>query len=707
MSSRRPTQVPRWAWGNSASLVQPPTLSAAGGFTTAQRPPAPWFNWQFNALGAWVDYLRSPNVESWVRIAWATSPGSYDSSSPVLLAVDATTTDVTGAAYRMVIAGWETGPTSTLHVSQRGNAWTRRTNLPGGFSKPTALAHLSNAARWVIADDTPAVWYAPHDAGAGTSPVGGSSSGWVSCSGTSDDGSGALTAVKAFASNTSQAIAITTAGGLWSADGVTWAAISESTSRTGNGLDVVWDGANFVYVTSAGEIYASPTASGSFALKTTLAGGAADWRLAVGASGEVLAYVRNSGSVLDLYRSTNSGTSWSALTPVAPNGDDGATRTVIRLSCVRGHDGVWVATSTVAPFLWVSNDATNWTPLRMPVSGAGALQAVAWDGGAWVAAGNGWIIQCPRGADPSAGDYVADSTPSTLADAASLRGRRIETGTPSNGDTLVWNSSTELWEYSAGGGGGSPTTTRGDLIRRGASADQRLALGASGYVLTSDGTDPVWAAPSYPKRTVDPMTGTGWTSFSPGFGQSIVWASSKLTLTTPSGVNAGDQCGAYKSLLTSGESYDLAVRVKVTGANSDAGANLNVIVGRDYASNRLYFQMRFDGALQAGGYGGGVWVSLLSWTAGNTIGSSDRTGGELWFRIRRDRATIVLSTGVGSSGAVPTSWTQRHRTTSTDALDTMTAGGLFVTVSMDTSGPSTNAILEILDIRTVEEPVTL
>lgn len=36
------------------------------------------------------------------------------------------------------------------------------------------------------------------------------------------------------------------------------------------------------------------------------------------------------------------------------------------------------------------------------------------------------------------------------------------------------------------------TTTRGDIIRRGASADERLALGTSGYALMSDGTDPAW-----------------------------------------------------------------------------------------------------------------------------------------------------------------------------------------------------------------------
>lgn len=260
-----------------------------------------------------------------------------------------------------------------------------------------------------------------------------------------------------------------------------------------------------------------------------------------------------------------------------------------------------------------------------------------------------------------------------------------------------------------GGGGGAsiPVSDPADLLS-GATASRVVATDGTGdgVLLTGAETRALINA-AYGIRTIDPMTGSGWTSFSPGAGQTIVWATSKLTLTTPAGVSAGDQCGAYKSLFTSGESYDLAVRVKITGANASAGANLNLIVGKDTASYRLYFQMRFDGALQSGGFGGGGWVSLFGWTAGNTIGSSDRTGGELWFRIRRDRATIVLLTGVGSGGAVPTSWTQRHRTTSTVALDTMTAGGTYVTVSVDSSAPATDAIIEILDIRTVEEPVAL
>jgi hypothetical protein len=46
----------------------------------------------------------------------------------------------------------------------------------------------------------------------------------------------------------------------------------------------------------------------------------------------------------------------------------------------------------------------------------------------------------------------------------------------------------------------SPLTTRGDLLRRGASDDERLALGASGKLLVSDGTDAVWGDP--PTKTL-------------------------------------------------------------------------------------------------------------------------------------------------------------------------------------------------------------
>lgn len=48
------------------------------------------------------------------------------------------------------------------------------------------------------------------------------------------------------------------------------------------------------------------------------------------------------------------------------------------------------------------------------------------------------------------------------------------------------------WAYLAKGAAGSPTTTRGDIIYRGASADARLAKGSAGQVLKMGANDPEW-----------------------------------------------------------------------------------------------------------------------------------------------------------------------------------------------------------------------
>ena len=44
------------------------------------------------------------------------------------------------------------------------------------------------------------------------------------------------------------------------------------------------------------------------------------------------------------------------------------------------------------------------------------------------------------------------------------------------------------WEYLAKGQATSPTTTQGDLIVRGASADERLAIGSANQVLKVNGS---------------------------------------------------------------------------------------------------------------------------------------------------------------------------------------------------------------------------
>ena len=99
-----------------------------------------------------------------------------------------------------------------------------------------------------------------------------------------------------------------------------------------------------------------------------------------------------------------------------------------------------------------------------------------------------------RGTWSSGGTYAIDDvveytdgsvTSSYIAVAASSNQAPSASG--------VENSS--YWNFVSKGQATSPTTTRGDLIFRGASADQRLPAGTSGYFLKTQGpsADPVWA----------------------------------------------------------------------------------------------------------------------------------------------------------------------------------------------------------------------
>lgn len=84
-------------------------------------------------------------------------------------------------------------------------------------------------------------------------------------------------------------------------------------------------------------------------------------------------------------------------------------------------------------------------------------------------------------------------------------------------------------------------TTRGDLIRRGASAPERVALGATGAQLTSNGTDAVWTAP-IPWTTLS--LASGWSQFGAPNWQTPQYMRSPDGLVTVKGVLARTNVGA-------------------------------------------------------------------------------------------------------------------------------------------------------------------
>jgi len=149
----------------------------------------------------------------------------------------------------------------------------------------------------------------------------------------------------------------------------------------------------------------------------------------------------------------------------------------------------------------------------------------------------------------------------------------VSAQTPTTGQTIVYNSSTGLWEQNTvsltsgingtlpivNGGTGqttasaafnalSPVTSTGDLIvGNGTNSATRLAIGTNGYVLTSNGTTATWSA----------VTSSGVTSFSAG--------STGLTPST-------DTTGAVTLAGT------LALANGGTGATTIAGAQTNLQV---------------------------------------------------------------------------------------------------------------------------------
>lgn len=97
-------------------------------------------------------------------------------------------------------------------------------------------------------------------------------------------------------------------------------------------------------------------------------------------------------------------------------------------------------------------------------------------------------------------EAASDYTPTSGLAAVALSGAYGDlTGTPALGGAAALNVGTTAGTVAAGDDSritgaiqGSLLTTRGDIIVRGASAPQRLALGASGLLLRSDGTDAVY-----------------------------------------------------------------------------------------------------------------------------------------------------------------------------------------------------------------------
>jgi hypothetical protein len=324
-------------------------------------------------------------------------------------------------------------------------------------------------------------------------------------------------------------------------------------------------------------------------------------------------------------------------------------------------------------------------------------------GGASAPAGTG-VVTVSSGAfvDPIPSAATTRATLDAQQDVFTTRGDMVRAGVGGVAERLALGTATHVltsdgtdaaWAAPSGGApsgaaggdlGGTypnPTVTdltiaseaRGDLLRRGTSAWERVAVGTNGQVLTSDGTDPVWATPGgssgvplYPRLatgftdsqrfargsvSADAIGGTGKCWFVVGYLASSTAATRKVwcfqTTTT-----------AGWAIQINGTTVQMiGVGININGAGTNTLASLGVTVTAAgafcIAIEQTATHLRTSvngGAVVATPYTG----TLTAPTSGSTmgIGADHSATGGLGFIEGRLAECVMLNSAVGDAALV-------------------------------------------------------
>lgn len=461
----RPTRFPRWAFAApTGAIVEVPSGVAAVGYTPAERPPAQWFNYQFNLLGGWIDYLSGPSLGNWVR--WPLSDMLARADSSVRIDADTVTAD-TAARARFVIAGF-TGFAPHIYVSYRGHDWEECTRF--AVTPTGTVRGLRFFGRWYLW--TAGLYSTPADDGVASSAVA------VDGSATWTDSGLTGVAGLSYDPTGNTYLTIHTTGPAWhvSTDGLTWTVPTVTGTPTGTGQDAVWSRTRHVSITSTGQIWSTPNPATAITHLADI-GVTGTWRLTAG-NGLIAAYQPNV-LLMVLWVSSDDGASWTVHT--VPAGITNVTGIVFA-------DGQWLVTADDYPYLWASNDLVTWDAVTLPIPQSKAvfpgLQSAVSARGSIVLLADGAdaVYQSLRSNDLASGDPTIFGAPVVLSDAAYLRGRVIATTAPTANQVLAWNNGLSEWVPTtiAGVGGSDASSIRTRAVSTTAPADGDVYVWVAG-----------------------------------------------------------------------------------------------------------------------------------------------------------------------------------------------------------------------------------
>jgi len=247
---------------------------------------------------------------------------------------------------------------------------------------------------------------------------------------------------------------------------------------------------------------------------------------------------------------------------------------------------------------------------------------------------------------------------------------------------------TQVLRGEPSGGGGSVTditaaditdaTSTGRDVLTGTAADGRDALGV----------------------TIDAMTGDGWTSLTPAAGESTTWSGGRLTLDVPEATSSNEHCGASRTdAIADVDSYDVLARVQIVSGDGNVNGRLHVRCGRD-STHHVLVSLAGTGSLTIGHPNVPSGYTEYVARGSDTIGSTDRTSGQLWLRVSRRPTGVSVMWGTGTAGALPTRWSTLYSGTgaSYDALD-LSSGSWCLIGANAGSGVSAGLTIDVLEIR--------